>query len=275
MGADRQAKPAETAVFFARHPVFRLEELAAELSPQRDRAAARSRVKYHLHRGRLRAITRGVYAVVPVGVAPSRFHPDRYLVGRSLRPDALFSHHAALELLGAAHSDWNTCTIVTATRRAPVRLDGVSFRFVLPPPALRRGGLLDLGTRRVERAGLSLHVTGPERTLLDGFRQPGLVGGLEELVESAAGFGVLDLGLLENLLDAYRQKVLWAAVGWFLEQYRRSFFVTNEYLKRVRRNRPASPHYLPRSHRRGGVFLPRWNLVLPRTVVRMKEPDEA
>lgn len=50
-----------------------------------------------------------------------------------------------------------------------------------------------------------LRVTGPERTLIDGFRRPDLVGGLPELVESAAGFPVMDLPLLFDLLEAHAQ----------------------------------------------------------------------
>ncbi len=46
-------------------------------------------------------------------------------------------------------------------------------------------------------------ITGPERTLVEGFRRPGLVGGLEELVVPAAGFATLDLEQLEEVLRRY------------------------------------------------------------------------
>lgn len=55
-------------------------------------------------------LERGLYATVPRGVAPGEFIPDRYLAALAARPDCIFSHHAALELLGTAHSDWNVCT---------------------------------------------------------------------------------------------------------------------------------------------------------------------
>lgn len=71
--------------------------------------------------------------------------------------------------------------------------------------------------RRVPYVETTLRVTGPERTLADGFRQLRLVGGLEELVTSAAGFASLDLEQLDALLRAYDLRILYAAVGWFLE----------------------------------------------------------
>lgn len=53
-----------------------------------------------------------------------------------------------------------------------------------------RSGEQSLGVDSVDHAGVTLRVTGPERTLVDAFRTPRWSGGMEELVESAAGFGV-------------------------------------------------------------------------------------
>ncbi len=266
----------DSTSFFETHPVFTLDDLSRGLGALNGKRSAKERVKYHLAQGRLKLLARGVYATVPPGVDPSGFQPDPYLVAAAVRPDALFSHHAALELLGAAHSVWQLCTFYTARRRQPLKVGMVELRFLNHPPVLVRQGLVDLGTRQVDRRGRWLRVTGPERTLVDGFRQPHLAGGLTELVESAAGLGVLDLDLLSTVLEAYRQKALWAAVGWFLETYRQTFFVPDDYLVLLERHRPRSPHYLPRHERgRGGVLVPRWNLILPDSLVRGAEPNES
>lgn len=261
--------------FFATHPVFTLDELAHALAPSDGKGPAKERVKYYLARGRLKSVARGVYATVPPGADPAAFQPDPYLVAIAVRRDAVLSHHSALELLGAAHSVFHLCTAFAGRRRAPLRVGPIEIRFLSHPPKLVRQNLQQLGTRRVDRQGQWLGVTGPERTLVDGFRQPHLVGGLAELVESAAGFGVLDLDLLKSVLAAYAEKVLWAAVGWFLETYRQTFFVPDDYLNALAKNRPRSPHYLPRRERgRGGVLLSRWNLILPESLVGEAELDE-
>lgn len=230
------------------------------------------RLKHHSKRGRLKRITRGVYATVPPGVDPGQHRPDPFLVAVTVRPDAVFSHHSALELLGVGHSTWKRCTVWTASRRTPLRFEGDVISFLEHPKPLRDRALAHLGTRRVEWRARLLTATGPERTLIEGFRKPSLTGGIEGLVESAAGFPVLDLELLEQLLLVYDMRYLWAAAGWFLETYEETFHVPEALLARFERQRPASPQYLVRASR-GGTLSKRWNLVLPSTVTA-REPDE-
>jgi len=255
--------------------VFTLGDLAKMIARPNAREAARERVKYHVARGRLRAVSRGVYAMVPPDADPRAFVPDRYLAAAAIREDAVFSHHAALELLGVAHSDWNVCTVFTGRRRGPLALGSVRILFLPDPRPFRANHCRGLGTREVERQGVDLRVTGPERTLLDGLRQPRFVGGLAELVESVAGLGVLDLDLLAKLLEVYGQRMLHAAAGWFLERFRDRFFVSDAYLAKLERQRPRSRQYLPRGRRKGGVVASRWNLVLPGDVARAGEPGAA
>jgi predicted transcriptional regulator of viral defense system len=252
-----------TEAFLAGHPVFSLQELATAIHASR--STALERVKHHLARGRLKRVAKEVYAAVPPGVVPEEFSPDRYLVAAVARPDGILSHHAALELLGVAHSDWNECTVLCQTRRTPIALGGVQVRFLVHPAALRRSGEERIGTRKTQRVGRTVVHTGPERALVEGFSHPDLVGGLDELVESAAGFGVLDLALTERILEAFGQRSLWACVGWFLERYQERFFVPEKYLHRLELERPRSAQYVPRGYR-GGDFHRRWNLVLPESL---------
>jgi len=266
MSTNRQVGAPSTEEFLRQRPVFSLEELAEALGTDNSHQAAKQRIKYHVGRGRLMAVERGLYAAVPPGSDPERFQPDRYLVAQAARGDAVFSHHAALELLGAAHSEWSQCTVYTSRRRRPLEFDGVEIRFLDHPIELRREDDERLGVTSLDREGVELAVTGPERTLVDGFRKPKWAGGLEELVDSAAGFGVLDLDLLDRVLRAFDQKVLWATTGWFLERHQDTFFVPDAFLDALEQRKPASPVYVPRGQR-GGKLVDRWNLVLPVAVL--------
>jgi len=263
----------ETSVFLQTHRVFNLDEAVRALAPSGGRKATLERLKYAARRGKLKKLARGVYASVPPGVEPSDFQPDRFLAAVALRPDAVFSHHSALELLGAAHSDWRLCTAYSDRRSQPFDLDGLELRFLSQPRALVRRNATELGVRSVHRLDRELRITGPERTLIDGFRRPDMVGGPEEFVESAAGFPVLEMPLLIELLGAFEQKVLWAAVGWFLETYRTTFFVDDKVLQLIGRHVPRSPLYLLRNQR-GGILVGRWNLIVPETLIGGKEPDD-
>ena len=264
----------DTSTFLQTHRVFNLDDAVRLLAPTGGRKATLERLKYSAARGKLKKLVRGVYATVPPGVEPTKFQPDRFLVGAALRPDAVFSHHSALELLGAAHSEWRLCTAYSARRSQPFDLDGLELRFLSHPQALVRHQAADLGIRSVHRLDRELRVTGPERTLIDGFRRLDLVGGAAEFVESVAGFSVLELPLLFDLLDAFGQKGLWAAVGWFLETYRTTFYVSDDDLAVIDKHIPKAPLYLARDQR-GGVLVRRWNLIVPDELVEGKEPDES
>jgi predicted transcriptional regulator of viral defense system len=269
----RRQVEASLETYLRSHEVFTLDELTRAVPRRGGREAVRNALKYHVRQGRVKSVSRGVYASVPVGLHPEGYQPDRFLVASKVRSDAIFSHHAALELLGAAHSDWSVCTVFTGTRRLPVRLGSVTVRFLPNPRALERRKKPDAGTVQVTRSAVALRVTGPERTLLDGLSRPDLAGGVAELVASAEGFGVLDLELLRRLLDLYGEKLLWAATGWFLERNRTRFFVSDEYLEGLRRHRPKQPQYLLRGER-GGAMARGWNLILPAGFDEGREPDE-
>jgi len=262
-----------TSEFFATHPVFSLDEAAKVLEVPGGRSGTVERLKHYLEKKRLKLVTRGVYAVMPPALNTDQFQPDPFLVAQAVRPDAVFSHHSALELLGAAHSLWNQGVVYTKKRRKPLRLDGGLIYFLDHPHSMRNKAGTYFATQRIERRGKLLEVTTPERTLVEGFRRPALAGGLEELVRSAAGFPVLDLDLLEEILQRYDLAYLWASIGWFLDKFRKSFHVSENVIRRLERRRPQSPHYLERGSR-GGSLSTRWNLILPKSLLQLGEPDE-
>lgn len=264
----------DTSTFLQTHRVFNLDEAVRVMAPSGGRKATLERLKYSAARGKLKKLARGVYASVPPGVEPEKFQPDRFLVAAALRPDAVFSHHSALDLLGAAHSEWRLCTAYSVRRSQLFDLDGLKLRFLSHPQSLVRNQAVELGIRSIHRLDRELRVTGPERTLIDGFRRLDLVGGLAEFVESVAGLSVLEMPLLFELLDAFGQKVLWAAVGWFLDAYRTTFYVSDDDLAFINEHVPKSPLYLVRGQR-GGVLARRWNLIVPDALVAAKEPDES
>jgi predicted transcriptional regulator of viral defense system len=263
----------DTSDFFAIHPVFSLDEAQRELAPGGERPGTVARLKYRLSSGRLKLVTRGVYAVVPAGVMSADFRPDPLLVAAAARPDAIFAYHSALELLGTAQSAWNRCTVYTSRRRPRLLLERGDVLFFDDPLPLRAIDRRRLGTRKVERRGRLLEVTGPERALVDGLRKPPLAGGLEELVQSAAAFPALDLELLHVVLTCYGTARLWAATGWFLERFQQTFSVSDDFLADLELRRPRSVQYLERGQR-GGTLHSRWNLVLPDSGDELSAADE-
>jgi len=168
-------------------------------------------------------------------------------------------------------------TLLSGRRRRPLELRSARVEILPHPVPLVRKKAAELGVRSIGYLHTTVRTTGPERTLVDGFRQPRLVGGLKELVASAMGFASLDFALLEAVLDAYQLRILFAAVGWFLDTHQEAFFVPDALLARLEARRPASPQYLPRRGRTeggGGRHVRRWNLILPEGVLPRTEADE-
>jgi predicted transcriptional regulator of viral defense system len=248
--------------FLADAPVFSTRELAAARGAPMDARSAYEQLKHHLRTGRVKQVVRGVYAAVPPGVDAEGFQPDRYLVGAAARPEGIFAYHAALELLGASQSLWRECALHCERPRSAIELQAARLVFLAIPAPLRRRGIPDVGVRLVAHEARRLRVTGPERTLVEGFRQPHRVGGLRELLDQVFGFAVLDYDVLEEVLVAYGQRSLWAAVGWLVDRLRDQWIPPERFLDRCWGERPRNKQYLVRD-RREGTTLTEWNLILP------------
>ncbi len=262
-----------TTEFFLTYPVFSLEEAVEYLAPTDSKSSVSERLKHHLLTGRLKNLGRELYAVVPPGASADNFNPDSFLVAAAARPQGIFAYHSALQLLGAAHSAWSAHTLFVDSRRRPISLKGTSIKFLVHPKPFREKNALDTGTQKVERRGRWLHVTGPERTLIEGFRNPDYAGGLEELIVSASGFPVLDLSLLLEILEIYAARKLYAGVGWFLERYQNTFHVSDRFLAGLENHCPRSPQYVLRNQREGTLFQ-RWNLILPEEIIYIGGLDD-
>jgi hypothetical protein len=130
-----------------------------------------------------------------------------------------------------------------------------------------------LGTETVEYDGKLLVTTGPERTLVEGLLRLGRVGGMEEFLNSAGALPAPKLDVIEEILEVYRTKHLYAAVGWYLERCQEAWSIPSDFLNRLEKHRPGSPQYMERRSGFGKLF-PRWNLILPRFVARMGGLDE-
>jgi hypothetical protein len=254
--------------------VFLLGELENEFSSLSPRAV-RERLDHAMKRGAVVRLRRDLYASVPADVDPATFEPDRFHVVAAAKSDAVFCGHSALELLGVAYSVWNECTAYTTRRREKLKLGPTqTYTLLSHPEPLRKRQLEQLGVRSFDRAGVLVHGLGPERALVEGFRSAGSFGGLGEFVSSVSSLTLLDWPLLTEVLEAFGEKKLFAAVGWFLQRHQTSLNVPSTLLDQYRKAEPRVPVYLERSM--GSVMKAEgWNLLVPERLTRMEESDAA
>ena len=88
MRAKRQLERFDTAAFLAKNPVFTLEDLRRALGGAKGRRAALERVKYYLKRGKLKPVSRGVYAAVPGGLKPAATWSAAESTARTTEPNS-------------------------------------------------------------------------------------------------------------------------------------------------------------------------------------------
>ena len=263
--------------FFRQHPVFTGDELAGHLARIGSHGVrTQERVlAYHTKAGRLRRVRQGLYAVVPTGVDGDTYPVDPYQVAARLTPDAVLSHHTALEFHGRAYSVWHHF-IYSAERPAETLIfrDQV-FRGTKFPQALVRSGAEYRGVLTTERFGMSLRVASLERTLVDVLDRPDLAGGWEEVWRSLEAVEFFDLDEVVEYALLLGNETTAARVGFFLDCNRELLMVEEHHLKALRDCRPGQPHYLDRSRRGGGKLVAEWNLVVPAEVLTQSWTDVA
>ncbi len=250
--------------FFARHPVFRVDEFrAAHLAAgRRSPAATASVLKQHVAAGHLVNVRRGLYAVVPPTADAATFRVDPFLLASRLTDDAVIAYHAALQLLGVAHSLSNRITYLTRHRARPFRFQDLELVPVRVPVALREQADLGGGIREERRQSLLVRVTGYERTLVDVLDAPGLGGGWEEIWRSLEAIEFVDLDFVVDYALRLGSALTIARVGFFLEQHRDALLVEDRHLEVLQARAPDQPSYLER-RARGGKLVRRWNLIVP------------
>ena len=93
-----------------------------------------------------------------------------------------------------------------------------------------------------------------------------------EEARSASSFRDLDLDRLEEHLRLLKQRILYGALGWFLEQHAEAADDVEPYLRRFERHAPRQPLYLgPRS--RGARLQKRWNILVPAHLASDASPE--
>jgi predicted transcriptional regulator of viral defense system len=253
------------SAFLEYHPVFTLDELREYLGYKNGGRKAYDAVLYQKKAQRIGMVKDGLYFSIRPGSNAQQTSPDPFLVASKLSDDAVIAFHSALDLLGFGHSLFNTFYYFTNRFRPALRFRGSHFRSVVTPEKLQTKSQEFFGTEKVERLGVKITVTGKERTLVDCLDRPQYCGGFEEMYRSLEKMPYLQSEVLLSYLELRNQKKLHAAVGFFLEQHREQFHVEETFLRMLERNKPSTAVYWDRS-KKGGTYVKRWNLMVPKTV---------
>ncbi len=256
--------------FFARHPVFRVEEFAEFLSSRSSTnpSTRKALLAHHRATGRIMRIRRGLYATVPRGSLPENFLVDPYLIAGRVSDHAILAYHTALEIHGRAYTLYEQFTyLVTKNPSKPFTFQGATYRAVSQPKSLVRADHEHSYVEAQDRAGLDIAVTNLERTLVDAMDRPHLAGGWEEIWRSLQSIEYLNPDKVVDYAIALENATTVSKVGFYLEQRKKDLMVGAEHLARLRAHRPKSPHYMDRKNQNGGHLDPTWNLIVPISIL--------
>jgi predicted transcriptional regulator of viral defense system len=253
--------------FFATHPVFTHGEFAtAHTAHGRSEATSNAILKRYVATGRLLRVRRGLYAAVPPGREHQGFQPDSYLIAAKCQEDAVIGYHSALSFHGTAYSVWSRVQAVTCRRLRRFSFQNEHFVFIQAPPEVRSLPDSGGGVKRHPHGGSEVRVTTIERTLVDLMHAPQYGGGWEEIWRSLDMVEFLDLGAVVEHALRMRTALTAARVGFFLEQHQTPWMVEDTHLAPLIAARPKQPLHWDR-RRESGTLQPRWNLVIPDTVL--------
>jgi predicted transcriptional regulator of viral defense system len=251
--------------FFAQHPLFRTEEVAAYLAEHGsgNPLTRKSLLTHHEKQGHVLRVRRGLYASVPAGTSPDAAPIDPFLLAGMAAPDSVLAYHTALAVHGKTYSVHRQFQFLTETNARPFKFRDGQFRPVRFPKALVAAGQQRFDVGETERSGLTVHVTGLERTMVDVLDRPDLGGGWEQVWRSLESVEFFDLDRVVEYALLLGNATTVAKVGFYLEQHRETLMVEDTHLARLRERRPTVPRYVEPRGRGRAKLLSAWNLLVP------------
>lgn len=249
--------------FFQAHPVFTHEEYARSRESSSPRTIDSLLLK-HVARGRVARVRRGLYVATVAGVSAETVDP--YLVATKSAPDAVVSHHAALQFHGRAYSMWSQVTFLTTHAVRGFHFGPVEYVPVRPPEPVAHLPDMGGGVERVPSGGGAVRVCTCERAMVDVLHSPARGGGWEEIFRSLAMVEFFDLDAVVRYALALDSAMTAARVGYFLSLHRERLFVEETHLDRLAAHAPKQARYLDTARVPGRLVHP-WNLIVPEWVL--------
>jgi predicted transcriptional regulator of viral defense system len=261
--------PVNLNVFLSTHAVFTVDELDRFMATHgsTNKNTRKALLTYHRSKGRVVLVRRGLYATVPVGGDPHTHPIDPFLVAAKMAEDAVLAYHTALEFHGKAYSSYSRLVYTSESRTQTTHFRSHEYARVPVPHSLVTSHKAMVSVATHKRAGVAVHVTNLERTLVDVLNRPDLSGSWEEIWRSLESIEFFDMDQVIDYVGLLGNATTAAKVGFFLDQHRESLMVADDTLESLRELVPKQPHYLNRGYRKRCRLISTWNLLAPAEIL--------
>jgi predicted transcriptional regulator of viral defense system len=262
-------------IFLARNQIFTIEEARIALETGRTSSTLHNLLAYHLQRGHIIRIRKGLYYAIPRGADPTTYPIDPYLIASKMTLDAVLAYHTSLGLHGKLHSLRNNFVYVTQSKLKPsFSFRNLLFKGISIPKGTSHN--VHFGVEIIDYQGCKVRVTTLERTFVDVLDRPALIDNWEEIWRSLESIGYLNLQQVLAYAQLLNNATTYVRVAFFLDQHREMFNLSEKDLSVFDAFKPKSPHYLVRHSKEPKQLITRWNLIVPKSLLQRnwEEPHE-
>lgn len=210
--------------------------------------------------GKLLHPRRGLYvAVPPLKIDDKNFQPDRYLIASKVQEPYYLGYHTALEIHGAAYSEYNEVYVVVPPDK---KFREFVFKDITYRPVY--SSYLGAGLQEIEHGDQKISISSPSRTFIDCIDRPEYSGGWEECLKSLESLTGVKVRDLKSILEAREKDILYRKTGLVL-----SLFEDNPYYEGIlprlepylKENIGNSPIYLSKGSK--NELEEEWMLYIP------------
>lgn len=263
--------------FFKKNPIFHYRDLVAYLQSlgKVNQNTVRAALQYHLVKKHIARVRRGYYLVTNDYMPGIDVESDYLLIAGRMTNDSIICYHSAMEFHSLAYSVYSLIYFSSNEHVGYLSCDYGNYQQINHPVKLKPDNIF-LEAKPYDRSGMSIYVTTIERTLVDCLHRPELSGGWEEVWRSFESIQFLDIGRIENYAIKLGNATTIAKVGFFLEEHREQFSVTEKQLIKLAQYKPKSRHYMKKPYKGEIKNLQRWNLIVPLYIINKdwEEPSD-
>ncbi len=261
--------------FLAQNQVFTIEEIRIALEMGQASSTLHNLLAYHLQRGHIVRIRKGLYYTIPRGADPKTYPIDPYLIASKMTPDAVLAYHTALGFHGKLHSLRNNFVYITQRKlKPPFTFQNLLFKGISLPKGTSHD--VHFGIEIVDYQGCKIRVTNLERTFVDVLDRPALIDDWEEIWRSLESIEYLNLQQVLAYARLLNNGTTYVRIAFFLDQHREMLNLSEKDLSVFDAFKPRSPHYLARHNKEPKQLITRWNLIVPKSLLQKswEEPHE-
>lgn len=201
----------------------------------------------------VRKIKKNMYSCI--NVATEEVFASKYQIACASSETAYLSHHAAFEFYGMYNQVYYEVYVSSESKFKDFEYENVWYKYV--DSKMQDGVVTPEFVKGVR-------VTDLERTVVDGIKDFGKTGGIEEFLNCLSMVSYLSADKMVKYLDGYGIQALYQKTGYILDYYKESLCLPNDFVEYCREKMGNGTGYLTKEMKHKHVYDNKWKLIVPK-----------